>query len=312
MQANLAPMVWMFSGQGTQYYHMGKILFDSNQTFRHTILQGEKIIQQYCGFSLLEHLYDDSIESEELLNNAEISHPCIVLVEVAVARMLFAEGFRPHFVLGVNIGEISTAILSNTIPFISGLLLAAEQAKTNHFITKNKNISDLLNNNEAQGEYETENKSLERKSNISTLIKDLVELYNIIKSQNITCHILPISHEKDISFPKSGENILVFEGGNTQQDQIIEKISQITPNYKNVSSNEFWKMLKSPVNFIKAIRFFEKMGPWTYIDCGPTEILSNYAKHNLQVDSKSQFFPILSPNGNVISNFEKIKKHIEK
>ena len=129
MQASLTPMVWMFSGQGTQYYHMGKVLFDCNPTFRNTILQGEKIIQQYCGFSLIEHLYNDNRDSEELLNDTTISHPSIVLVEVALARMLFAEGFRPHFVLGVHIGEISTAIISNTIPFVSGLLFVAEQVK---------------------------------------------------------------------------------------------------------------------------------------------------------------------------------------
>ena len=89
-----------------------------------------------------------------------------------------------------------------------------------------------------------------------------------------------------------------------------EKISQLKPNYKNITPEAFWEMLRQPVNFIKAITFFEKMGPWTYIDCGPTEILSNYVKYNIENDSQSEFFPILSPNGNVISNFEKIKKHI--
>ena len=106
--------------------------------------------------------------------------------------------------------------------------------------------------------------------------------------------------------------MLVFENGDSQQDQIIEKISQLTANYKNVSPEVFWDMLRRPLNLIKAIEFFEKIGPWTYIDCGPTEILSNYVKYSLNNESESQFFPILSPNGNVISNFEKIKKYITK
>ena len=49
--------------------------------------------------------------------------------------------------------------------------------------------------------------------------------------------------------------MLVFENGDSQQDQIIEKISQLTPNYKNVSPEVFWDMLRRPLNLIKAMNF---------------------------------------------------------
>lgn len=318
MQANLTPMVWMFSGQGTHYHHMGKVLFDSNKTFRDTIIQGERILQDYCKISALDYLYNltNLDQDNNLINN--IVEPCIVLVEVAIARMLFAEGLRPHFLLGVNIGEISSAIISNTLSFSSGLLLAVEQTKSNHYIKSNKNIKHLLskkididNSENLYNQDYIKNTAFEKKDNIKNLIKDLLELYNVLKSHHIICHILPISHEKDLQIPEQLQLKLKYDT-TVPENKILHKISNINLDYKNISPKLFWEVLKNPINFLKAIQFFESIGSWTYVDCGPTDILSTYVKYNLKKDSDSKFFPILSPNGNVIRNFEKLKAHFIK
>jgi len=316
MQASLSPMVWMFSGQGTHYHHMGKVLFDSNKTFRHTILQGEKLLQEYCNISAMDYLYNIANYTNKEKSDSIIAEPCIVLVEVAIARMLFAEGFRPHFLLGVNIGEISSAIISNTLPFATGLILAVQQAKTSHFSKKNKTLKNIFDQNpdfnkdeNLYNEKSINKSTFEKKNSIRTLIKDLIELYNVLKSHHITCHILPISHEKDLKVPENLQLELSYKIDN-QESKILNKITSIDMDYKNISPELFWEVLKSPINFIKAVQFFETIGTWTYVDCGPTEILSTYVKYNLKKTSKSQFFPLLSPNGNVISNFEKLKRYI--
>ncbi|MCR8985513.1 acyltransferase domain-containing protein [Brevibacillus laterosporus] len=52
------PIVFMFSGQGSQYFQMGKELFDQNPSFRRWMLQLDRISSSITGESVLEILYD--------------------------------------------------------------------------------------------------------------------------------------------------------------------------------------------------------------------------------------------------------------
>lgn len=51
------PLVFMFSGQGSQYYHMGKELFKENTVFRQSMLEMDAIAARRIGTSIVEEIY---------------------------------------------------------------------------------------------------------------------------------------------------------------------------------------------------------------------------------------------------------------
>lgn len=49
--------VFMFSGQGSSYFQMGRELFDQNETFHHWMVRLDGVAQRLSGASVIETLY---------------------------------------------------------------------------------------------------------------------------------------------------------------------------------------------------------------------------------------------------------------
>ncbi|MBP2630116.1 MAG: hypothetical protein H6Q70_744 [Firmicutes bacterium] len=60
-------IVFMFSGQGSQFYNMGKSLYIHDQKFRDTIRNLNDIIYKFIGVSVLNELYGDDKKSKSII-----------------------------------------------------------------------------------------------------------------------------------------------------------------------------------------------------------------------------------------------------
>jgi acyl transferase domain-containing protein len=58
-------VVFMFSGQGSQYYQMGRAFFDGNAAFRSIMLQLNDVATPLLGRSIIDVLYNDGRRSDE-------------------------------------------------------------------------------------------------------------------------------------------------------------------------------------------------------------------------------------------------------
>ena len=53
------PVVWMFPGHGAQYFHMGRALYDGNETFRYWMDRLDGVAADYVGQSIVDVVYDE-------------------------------------------------------------------------------------------------------------------------------------------------------------------------------------------------------------------------------------------------------------
>ncbi len=104
-----APLVFMFSGQGSQYFQMGGVLFRRDPVFREWMHALDAIVVKVAGYSLTKYLYEDSHHNDDLLEHTRHSHPAIFAVEYALARTLMAHGLNPDSVMGASLGEFTPA-----------------------------------------------------------------------------------------------------------------------------------------------------------------------------------------------------------
>ena len=111
-------IAFVFSGQGPQWYAMGRELLNSDATFRSTIEEVNARLKELGwlekdGSSLLEELNKN--ESESRINRTEIVQPALFALQVGLARIWEQRGVIPDMVVGHSIGEVAAAYISGAI-----------------------------------------------------------------------------------------------------------------------------------------------------------------------------------------------------
>src|SRR5215471_12940240 len=122
--------IFMFSGQGSQYFQMGKELFDKNETFRDWMVRLDDIQRRVSGRSVIEVLYSNLYGKGDPFDRTLLTHPAIFMVEYSLAETLIEAGVRPGMVLGVSMGSFAAAAVAGFIGFEDALNSVVRQALT--------------------------------------------------------------------------------------------------------------------------------------------------------------------------------------
>ena len=130
-------IVFMFSGQGSQYVNMGLELYRKEPVFQEEIDHCFSILNPLIGLDLKEILYpnlDMSVpgkqnQEEKNLHNTEITQPIIFAFEYALAKLLINWGIKPEAMIGHSIGEYTAACLSGVLSLEDTLKLVVLRGK---------------------------------------------------------------------------------------------------------------------------------------------------------------------------------------
>ncbi|KAJ3899904.1 polyketide synthase [Lentinula edodes] len=104
-----APLVFVFSGQGSQHIEMGKELFQCFEVFRASIMESDRIYQKSTGTSLLQQtgLFIGSI-STSLIDQTwpiSVTLPALCMFQVAMIDLFKSLGICPDVIMGHSAGE---------------------------------------------------------------------------------------------------------------------------------------------------------------------------------------------------------------
>ncbi len=124
------PIVFMYSGQGSQYYNMGRVLFEQEPVFRDWMLRLDQAASALIGESLLEKLYDGKRKITEVFDRTLFTHPAIYMVEIAMTQLLLANDIHPDYVMGESLGEFAAATTAGITDWETGLEMVIQQART--------------------------------------------------------------------------------------------------------------------------------------------------------------------------------------
>jgi acyl transferase domain-containing protein len=121
------PVLYMFSGQGTQYPNMGRALYEREPTFRDCVDHCCGILNPHLGFDLRTVLYpaNDDAEAADRLRDTAVTQPALFVIELALASLWKEWGVLPTAMVGHSIGEYVAACLSGVLPLDSALGLVA-------------------------------------------------------------------------------------------------------------------------------------------------------------------------------------------
>ncbi|MCP4149093.1 MAG: SDR family NAD(P)-dependent oxidoreductase, partial [bacterium] len=121
------PLVFMFSGQGSQYVNMGLDLYKSEESFREDIDNAFAILKKQINKDFKYILYPENAaeekDAEEKIHELYYTQPVKFIFEFALARLLMSWGLKPHAMVGHSFGEYVTAALAGVYTLEDALKL---------------------------------------------------------------------------------------------------------------------------------------------------------------------------------------------
>jgi acyl transferase domain-containing protein/acyl carrier protein len=119
--------VWVFSGQGPQWWAMGRDLFGTEPLFRGTVEQVDRLLREHTGWSLVEELH--ATEAASRLDQTEIAQPAIFALQAGLAALLRSWGLEPAAVVGHSVGEVAAAHVAGVLDLQTAVRVVFTRAR---------------------------------------------------------------------------------------------------------------------------------------------------------------------------------------
>ncbi|MEQ8971993.1 MAG: type I polyketide synthase [Coleofasciculus sp. C1-SOL-03] len=120
-------LAFVFSGQGPQWWAMGRELLKSEPMVREVIEECDALIRSHTHWSLLKELQANACESR--LHETEIAQPAIFALQVALARLWLSWGIEPNAVVGHSLGEVAAAHIAGILSLNDAVSLICDRGR---------------------------------------------------------------------------------------------------------------------------------------------------------------------------------------
>ncbi|MDE1207124.1 SDR family NAD(P)-dependent oxidoreductase [Tenacibaculum larymnensis] len=137
-KAKQRPIIFLFSGQGSQYFGMAERLYKENSYFKSIINSGLSYLEALTGESYKEILGYESKESfdKNLINETKYTQPLLFLVEYALAKQMILFGIEPTAMIGHSLGEYVAACISEVFTLEDALRIIVKRAELMNALPK--------------------------------------------------------------------------------------------------------------------------------------------------------------------------------
>ena len=129
---NDPPVIFLCSGQGSQYLLMGRGLYESELEFRSVIDFCTDYLYQFIGIDLRTILFPPDTETSsatELLDQTRLTQPALFVIEYALAKLWASWGVKPAAMIGHSVGELAAACIAGVFSLEAGLQIIAERGR---------------------------------------------------------------------------------------------------------------------------------------------------------------------------------------
>ncbi len=289
-------IVFMFSGQGSQYINMAKHLYQVEVGFREEVKKCRKLLRERFVY-LYENLSEKDFSAQtETLHQTYITQPSLFILEYALAKTLMSWGIEPKVMIGHSVGEYVAACLAGVFTLEQALEIVAIRGKLIQNLPGGEMLSVQLPEKQAR-EYLTYQISLaavngESRCVFSGQTEAILDLQSRLGKAGIQNRLLHTSH----GFHSHMMESILDKFKNTVARRAPKKpeipiISSMTGDYltdEQATSAEYWAQhLRKEVRFDDGLsrlftdRIQENEG-LILLEVGPGKVLSTLAKQHRQ------------------------------
>jgi bacillaene synthase trans-acting acyltransferase len=306
--------VFMFSGQGSQYFQMAAELLANNASFRECMLRLDALARKMSGASVLEAIYSKT--KTDVFDRTLLTHPAIFMVEYALARCLMQQGVLPTMTLGASLGSFAAAAIAGFVEEEAALHAVIKQAIAFESCCEPGGMIAVLAQpglfaDSALGEHsELASVNFHSHFTISARQPHIRELESGLRLRAVTSQRLPVSfafHSRWIEEAQAPFEAFVNAWGNLHGHLPLICCGHAAI-LTELTGNFFWNVVRQPICFQESIAALERRGSFRYIDVGPSGTLAAFLKYCLAETSHSTVHAILTPYGRDVRNLEALLK----
>ncbi|MAT97570.1 MAG: hypothetical protein CL608_10545 [Anaerolineaceae bacterium] len=126
------PLIFMFSGQGSQYVNMGQSLYQTEPLFRETVAECAEALRPFLHLDLRDLIYPEAGKEEwaaEQLQKTAVTQPALFTIEYALAKLWQSWSLGPDAMIGHSIGEYVAATLAGIFSLQDALHTVAKRGE---------------------------------------------------------------------------------------------------------------------------------------------------------------------------------------
>lgn len=127
-----SKVVFAFPGQGTQYIHMAKSIYQTVQNFHEIIDHAANVLSAHLGMDMRDIIFPaagSEAWAKEMIEDTKVTQAILFSLEYALARLWCDCGVQPEALIGHSLGEYTAACLSGVFSFEDGLKLVAKRGE---------------------------------------------------------------------------------------------------------------------------------------------------------------------------------------
>lgn len=284
------PVIFMFTGQGSQYVNMARELYETETVFRETCDHCFELLQSHLDVDLKEIIYPDSEDIEtaiKQLQETALTQPALFVIEYGLAQLWMSWGIIPQAMIGHSIGEYVAACLANVFSLEDALMLVANRGKMMQQLPSGAMLSVNLSSEEIE-RFLDDNLSLAAINSpnlcvVSGELEEIKKLETKLTEASITYRRLHTSHA--FHSPMMEPIIKPF----TELVKTVSLNAPSIPFISNVTGNWiketeatapiYWaRHLRQPVKFSPGMTQLMQQSSSIFLEVGPGRTLTTLTK----------------------------------
>lgn len=312
--------VFMFSGQGSQFFHMAANLRQHNADFAATLKRLAEPANEILGESLLDMVYDPSRRKSDEFSDPRRSNVALLTLQCALAQTLEQQHIQPDLVCGMSLGEYAAAVVAKGMSFETALQLVAG---TGECFTAHCQPGAMLAVLDDVARYHTTS-ALNRNAELifespgrhfvlagSSTNMAVVERH--LRRTGVVFQALPVAygyHSSNIDPARKAFEDIVLPARYAQL-RLPMYSSACGGVLAHIDGAHLWRTARLPMRFVEAIEAIPERSDgrgYRFIDLGPTGTMANLVRHHVRRNDTSEIFAIVTPFGTGPANLAKLSK----
>lgn len=297
--------VFMFAGQGSQFYGMGRQMRAAHPVFDRTLRELDTMFADLGLPGLLDELYRTDREPRTPFDRFLHSHPTILMVELGLMDVLLAEDVTPDHVLGTSLGEYAAAAAAGVLNRENLARAIAAQVRLTEELCPPGGMLAVLDDVTRFDPEHPRWRGLElaavnypRHFVVSGAREVVDAAERDLRAAAIACHRLPVRfafHSSEVDVV--GEPYQRMMATIPLEPPDVPLVSCATGTViDKVTPEHMWHTVRGPIRFADAIRTLEaEHEGLCYLDLGPSPTLAGFAAHSFAPGSGARALALLDP-----------------
>ena len=283
-------IVFMFSGQGAQYYQMGRELFDADPVFRRWMHICDALARPVIGANLTEIIYGNTLAESAGFDRLLHTHPALLAQGYSLAQALKCRGIEPDYVLGYSLGELIGAVLAGAISLQDGFALVLEQARLVECTTPPARMVAVLSRPELMQEQPKlfagctlSAVNFDRHFVVTMEESRFENLTQGLTRQHVTWAALPVRYgfHSGLLDPLEAPLRQFVSTIELRRSTVPMVPSDRAEERRRLDGDQLWRMVRAPIRFGRSVDYLYTKADCVYLDLGPSGTLASFVRQIL-------------------------------